>query len=64
MKTESPCINICRLDDHGICLGCFRSVEEIAAWSRMTETEKAAVIAALSARRPKPDKFCEVTSDE
>ena len=43
MKTDTPCVNICRLDDQRICVGCFRSVEEIAGWSRMTELEKAAV---------------------
>jgi uncharacterized protein len=64
MTIESPCVNICRLDDHGVCLGCFRSLEEIASWSRMTEREKAAVIAALVTRRPKPEKCCEVTSNE
>jgi predicted Fe-S protein YdhL (DUF1289 family) len=64
MKTDSPCVNICRLDDQRICVGCLRSVEEIAAWSRMSEAEKAAVMAALSARRPKPETLCEVTSNE
>lgn len=30
----SPCIRICCLDDHDICLGCFRSLEEITGWSK------------------------------
>lgn len=63
-KTGSPCVNICKLDDRGVCLGCFRTVEEIARWSRMTEHERAAVNAALNARRPKPGGVCEVTSNE
>ena len=64
MKIDTPCVNICRLDDQRICVGCFRSVEEIAGWSRMTELEKAAVNAALSSAPPELDRFCEVTSNE
>lgn len=26
---QSPCIGICRLDDHGRCIGCQRTMEEI-----------------------------------
>jgi uncharacterized protein len=64
MKIDSPCVNICRLDEHRICVGCLRSVEEIAGWSRMTDLEKAAVIAALSGRRAKPDRLYEIISNE
>jgi uncharacterized protein len=64
MKTDSPCVNSCKLDDCGICLGCLRSVEEIARWSRMTDHEKTSVNAALRARRPKPEGVCEITSNE
>ena len=32
LLTTSPCINICHLDDKGICVGCFRSSEEITTW--------------------------------
>jgi len=63
-KTGSPCVNICKLDDRGVCSGCFRTVEEIAGWSQMTEDEKAAVNAVLAARRRKPNGVCEVTSNE
>lgn len=31
----SPCIGICTIDDEGLCAGCHRSGDEIAAWSRM-----------------------------
>jgi uncharacterized protein len=34
----SPCINICRMDpDNEFCLGCFRTLDEIANWSRSDE---------------------------
>jgi predicted Fe-S protein YdhL (DUF1289 family) len=30
---QSPCVRNCCLDDHLICLGCFRSLDEIKEWS-------------------------------
>ena len=38
---HSPCVGICKLDeDTGLCLGCARSGEEIAAWSGLDETAR------------------------
>jgi predicted Fe-S protein YdhL (DUF1289 family) len=31
--TQSPCIRNCCLNDDDICLGCFRSIEEIKQWT-------------------------------
>jgi predicted Fe-S protein YdhL (DUF1289 family) len=51
--TPSPCINICRIDaGTGRCLGCRRTLDEIAAWSRMDDAGKRAVWALLPAREP------------
>ena len=37
----SPCISVCRMDaDTGLCSGCFRTLDEIVAWSRLTVAEK------------------------
>jgi uncharacterized protein len=48
---ETPCVKICTLDAHsGLCLGCGRTVEEIARWSAMSDAERARVIGELSAR--------------
>ena len=47
-QIPSPCTGVCRLDDDEVCLGCRRSVSEIAAWSRMTDPERRAVIERLS----------------
>lgn len=48
----SPCINICRMDEaSGLCEGCARTLDEIAAWSTLDESAKRGVIAALPARR-------------
>ena len=36
---ESPCINVCKIEND-VCIGCGRTLEEIAHWSEMTDTEK------------------------
>ncbi len=52
MKTESPCVDVCEMDpDSGLCRGCFRTIHEIAAWSRMTGDEKDKVWPLLKERR-------------
>ncbi|MGH1359412.1 MAG: DUF1289 domain-containing protein [Burkholderiaceae bacterium] len=43
----SPCVSICRLDTAGNCTGCFRTVEEIAAWSTMNNQDKHRVLARI-----------------
>jgi uncharacterized protein len=49
---ETPCVNICLLDDEaGLCVGCWRSLDEIARWAAMSEGERRAIMAALPARR-------------
>ena len=31
----SPCINVCRMtEDRSYCKGCFRTIDEIRAWSK------------------------------
>ena len=51
MPVDSPCTGICTLDAEGrYCLGCWRSRDEIAAWSRRDEGQRLAVLA-LVARR-------------
>lgn len=38
---ESPCIGLCSLDTDGrFCLGCGRSLTEIAGWRSMSEAER------------------------
>ncbi len=49
----SPCIDVCRMDPAtGWCLGCRRTIDEIAAWSRLSDAERRAVWRQLDARRP------------
>jgi predicted Fe-S protein YdhL (DUF1289 family) len=47
----SPCIQVCAVDAaSGLCLGCRRTLAEIAGWSRLTEAERARILAELPAR--------------
>jgi uncharacterized protein len=48
---ESPCTKVCTLDARrGHCLGCGRTVEEIARWTAMSAAERARVMAELPGR--------------
>jgi predicted Fe-S protein YdhL (DUF1289 family) len=48
----SPCVNVCRMDPAtDLCLGCARSLDEIAAWSTLDDLAKRRVWKALPARR-------------
>jgi uncharacterized protein len=52
----SPCNKVCILDPaSGLCIGCFRTIDEIAAWGAFTEAERAAIVAELRARRERFD---------
>jgi uncharacterized protein len=51
-SASSPCIGVCRLDGKsGLCLGCGRSLKEIAAWPGLAPAERAAILARLKGRR-------------
>jgi predicted Fe-S protein YdhL (DUF1289 family) len=50
---ESPCVKICVLHPvSGLCLGCYRTAAEIAAWSDMAPEARRAVMATLPERAP------------
>jgi predicted Fe-S protein YdhL (DUF1289 family) len=42
-RVESPCVNVCTLDAQKVCIGCGRTIEEIAVWSRLGDEERRAV---------------------
>lgn len=37
---KSPCISVCVLDDDDICMGCYRSAEEVAEWFMASDEQK------------------------
>jgi predicted Fe-S protein YdhL (DUF1289 family) len=52
----SPCRNVCVLDPGRVCIGCGRTLDEIARWARMSDGEKRRVIARLDESRRLRDR--------
>ena len=48
---STPCIGVCRLDRDKLCMGCRRTLGEIAAWSRLDETERLRLMREVLPRR-------------
>ncbi|MHA7876136.1 DUF1289 domain-containing protein [Roseivivax sp.] len=54
---ESPCVQTCVVHpEERICVGCFRSIEEITSWARMSPEERREIMEALPARAPRLQK--------
>ncbi|EGG17706.1 hypothetical protein DFA_08702 [Cavenderia fasciculata] len=49
MKT--PCVDICKMDKAGYCVGCSRNKQEIGGWGMMTDQERELVIEELPCRK-------------
>lgn len=50
-EVESPCVKICVLHRmSGLCIGCYRTGDEIARWSTMSPDERQTLMAELPSR--------------
>ena len=48
---KSPCVKVCQMDPrHGLCLGCRRTLDEIARWGAMSDQERERILAELPKR--------------
>jgi uncharacterized protein len=47
---KSPCTSVCALDERDVCIGCYRTAEEISGWSTMTPEQQRQVVAQALAR--------------
>ena len=57
---KTPCIKVCVVDgESGLCLGCYRTLHEVATWGRLTEAERDAIMGELAGRRGRirPEKL-------
>ena len=45
---ESPCNGVCAIDARGACLGCRRTLDEIAAWPTAGDEAKRAILARVA----------------
>lgn len=47
----TPCQRVCAVEGvSGLCVGCGRTLREIGGWTRYTDAERAAIMAALPER--------------
>ena len=56
----TPCIKVCVVDgESGLCLGCYRTLPEIAGWAGLAPDARAAVMQSLPGRRARisPEKL-------
>jgi hypothetical protein len=54
LPVATPCISVCRLDPfEDRCVGCYRTIEEIAEWRNLSQEQRRAIMAELPARRAK-----------
>lgn len=51
---QSPCVRNCCLDEADICVGCFRSLEEITRWSIVDNEAKMQILTQAALRRSQP----------
>jgi predicted Fe-S protein YdhL (DUF1289 family) len=50
-EVPSPCVNVCRMaPTTGWCEGCFRTLDEIAAWGRLGDDAKRATWSQIELR--------------
>ncbi len=47
----SPCVEICRLDARGVCVGCNRTLGEIEEWSGASEVRRREILRQLEIRK-------------
>lgn len=47
---QSPCIGICTLSRDNVCMGCFRTSNEIGNWLNYSNRERARILDQLPAR--------------
>jgi predicted Fe-S protein YdhL (DUF1289 family) len=50
-RPATPCVNVCVLDAGGTCVGCRRTIDEIARWGSMSAAEQWQVVERLERER-------------
>ena len=57
---KTPCVKVCVVDgESGLCLGCYRTLHEVAAWARFSDDDRVRLMDELPARRGRirPEKL-------
>jgi predicted Fe-S protein YdhL (DUF1289 family) len=56
----TPCVKLCIVDGQsGLCMGCYRTLSEVAGWSSLDDDARATIMAGLASRRVRirPEKL-------
>ncbi len=43
-EPASPCISVCALDMNDVCMGCYRSADEVTDWFMASADEKREIL--------------------
>ncbi len=62
-QVRSPCVNICALDDDDVCVGCFRTGQEITQWWRMDSEGQREVLVKCAEREQASANFTVLSRD-
>ena len=53
-EPQSPCVNICVMHPkEGLCVGCLRTLNEIASWGQMPRAARQTILDDLPNREPR-----------
>lgn len=50
-QVPSPCIRLCTLDEREVCVGCYRTLDDIRLWRDLDPAGRLAVLDAADRRR-------------
>ena len=54
---KSPCVAVCKIDyESGYCIGCKRTIEEIANWSILNNQQKKKILAKVKSKNTSKQK--------
>ena len=48
---KRPCIRECCLDDKDVCMGCFRTLDDMRIWHKSTDMQKLDMLKVASVRK-------------
>ena len=57
---KTPCVKVCVVDgESGLCLGCYRTLQEVAGWASFSDAQREVLMAELPGRRVRirPEKL-------
>lgn len=50
-EPQSPCIAVCALDENDVCIGCYRTADEITDWFMLDAEARREIVKKANERR-------------